>query len=519
MLSPQRVSPDGDAGVAPGALSRALLASVFVIAACGLVYELVAGAAASYLLGDSVTQFSIVIGTYLAAMGVGSYLSRYILSGLVARFFEIELAIALLGGVSATVMFIAFAHLGESFRFVLFGFVFLIGVLVGLEIPLVMRILRDRLGFRELVATVLSFDYLGALAVSLAFPLVLAPQLGLIRTAFLFGLMNALVAAWALWLFRAQLQPFGWRVAQVAVVVALLGAGLAGADRLTTFAEEELYADRILHAQSTRYQRIVVTKWRNDVRLFLNGNLQFSSADEYRYHEALVHPALATLPAARRVLVLGGGDGLAVREILRYPQIESVTLVDLDPEMTRLFATAPLLRALNEDALASPKVKVVNADAFKWLEQSTEHFDLVVADFPDPSNYSLGKLYTNAFYQMLERRLSARGIAVIQATSPLYARRSFWCVVATVEAAGLKATPYHALVPSFGEWGYVIASREPYSPPGRYLPELRFLTPGIEPALFRFPKDMDRVPAAVNRLNNQVLVQYYEAEWKRAPAQ
>jgi spermidine synthase len=352
-----------------------------------------------------------------------------------------------------------------------------------------------------------------------AFPLVLAPRLGLIRTAFLFGLMNALVAAWALWLFRAQLQPFGWRVLQVAAVVALLGAGLAGADRLTTFAEEQLYADRILHAQTTRYQRIVVTKWRSDVRLFLNGNLQFSSADEYRYHEALVHPALAALPAARRVLVLGGGDGLAVREILRYPQIASVTLVDLDPEMTRLFATTPLLRALNGDALVSPKVTVVNADAFKWLEQSSDHFDLIVADFPDPSNYSLGKLYTNAFYQMAERRLSARGLIVVQATSPLYARRSFWSIVATIEAAGLKATPYHALVPSFGEWGYVIASREPYVPPGRYLPELRFLTPEIEPTLFRFPKDMARVPAGVNRLNNQVLVQYYEAEWKRAPSE
>jgi spermidine synthase len=499
-------------------LSRALLASVFVIAACGLVYELVAGAAATYLLGDSVTQFSIVIGTYLAAMGVGSYLSRFIYQGLVARFFEIELAIALLGGVSATVMFVAFAHLGDGFRPVLYGFVVAIGVLVGIEIPLVMRILRDRLGFRELVATVLSFDYLGALAVSLAFPLVLAPKLGLIRTAFLFGLMNALVAAWALWLFRAQLQPFAWRALQVSFVVALLGAGLAGADRLTTLTEEQLYADRILHAQTTRYQRIVVTKWRNDVRLFLNGNLQFSSADEYRYHEALVHPGLAALPAARRVLVLGGGDGLAVREILRYPQIESVTLVDLDPEMTRLFAEAPLLRELNGGALASPKVTIVNADAFKWLEQSTDHFDFVVADFPDPSNYSLGKLYTNAFYQMLERRLSARGIAAIQATSPLYARRSFWSIVATVEAAGLKATPYHALVPSFGEWGFVIASRGAYSPPGRYLPELRFLTADIEPTLFRFPKDMDRVPAEVNRLNNQVLVQYYEAEWNRSPS-
>ena len=519
MLSPQRVPPEDAAGLSPGALSRALLASVFVIAACGLVYELVAGAAASYLLGDSVTQFSIVIGAYLAAMGVGSFLSRYIVAGLIARFFEIELAIAVLGGVSAAVMFLAFAHLGDAFRLVLYGFVVGIGVLVGLEIPLVMRILRDRLGFRELVSAVLSVDYLGALAVSIAFPLVLAPRLGLIRTA-----LSLRADERARRRVGAVPVPRATRAARLARRAGrgrgrTAGAGFAGAERLTTLAEEELYADRILYAQSSRYQRIVVTKWRNDVRLFLNGNLQFSSADEYRYHEALVHPALATLPAARRVLVLGGGDGLAVREVLRYPQIESVTLVDLDPEMTRLFSTAPLLRAMNGDALASPKVTIVNADAFKWLEQTTEYFDLVIADFPDPSNYSLGKLYTNAFYQLLERRLSARGIAVIQATSPLYARRSFWCIVGTIEAAGLKATPYHALVPSFGEWGYVIASREGYSPPERYLPELRFLTPEIQPALFRFPKDMDRVPAAVNRLNNQVLVQYYEAEWKRAPVQ
>jgi spermidine synthase len=523
MLSPRRVDPDDELGAPepprPGALSRALLASVFVIAACGLVYELIAGAAASYLLGDSVTQFSLVIGAYLAAMGVGSYLSRFVRKGLVARFFEIELAIAVLGGISAATMFLAFAHIPGSFKLVLFGFVVAIGVLVGLEIPLVMRILRDRLGFRDLVASVLSFDYLGALAVSVAFPLLLAPHLGLIRTAFLFGLMNALVALWALYLFRAQLAPLALRAVQTGAVLLLLAAGLAGSDRLTTLAEEGLYADQIVYARSTKYQRIVVTKWREDVRLFLNGNLQFSSRDEYRYHEALVHPALAALPAARRVLVLGGGDGLAVREILRYPRVESVTLVDLDPEMTRLFAAAPLLRALNHDALLSPKVKVVNADAFKWLEDSGEYFDLIVVDFPDPSNYSLGKLYTTAFYQLLERRLAARGLAVIQSTSPLYARKSFWCVVTTIEAAGLKATPYHALVPSFGEWGFVVASREPYAPPAAYEQEMRFLAPELHPALFAFPKDMARVPTAVNRLNNQVLVQYYEAEWKRAPVE
>jgi spermidine synthase len=500
-------------------MSYALLASVFVIAACGLVYELIAGAAASYLIGDSVTQFSLVIGLYLFAMGVGSYLSRWVVSGIAARFFEIELAIALFGGFSAAAMFLAFAHAGGEFGLVLYGFVLVVGVLVGLEIPLVMRLLRAQLGFRDLVAQVLSFDYLGALAVSIAFPLVLVPKLGLIRSAFLFGLLNALVAGWALWLFRGQLGAMRWRTLQCALAAGLLAGGVIESDRLTTVAEEDMYADQVVFARSSAHQRIVLTRWRNDLRLYLNGNLQFSARDEYRYHEALVHPGLAAAPWAKRVLVLGGGDGMALREILKYPQIESVTLVDLDPEMTRIFSTLPMLRALNADAFASPKVKVVNADAFKWLEETEGHWDFVVADFPDPSNYSLGKLYTSAFYRLLERRLTARGLAVIQATSPLYARKSFWCIVATIESVGLATAPYHVHVPSFGEWGYVLVSRDPYRPPERLDPQLRFVSVETLPAMFTFPRDMARVPVEVNRLTNQILVQYFDAEWKRAPSE
>jgi spermidine synthase len=277
--------------------------------------------------------------------------------------------------------------------------------------------------------------------------------------------------------------------------------------------------DQIVHAESSTVQRIVVTRWRDDLRLYLNGHLQFSSLDEYRYHEALVHPVLAAMPYARRALVLGGGDGMALREILRYPNIEAVTLVDFDPAMTKLFAESPELRRLNGDSLNSPRVKVVNADAFIWLEQSREQFDFVAIDFPDPSNHSLGKLYTTAFYSLLKRRLSERGMAVIQSTSPLYARKSFWCVVTTLEEVGFEATPYHALVPSFGEWGYIVASNGPYEPPAKYSLEMRFLSAELHPALFRFPKDMSRVPAEVNRLNNQVLVQYFESEWRRGSTQ
>jgi len=495
-------------------LTHALLFSVFVIASCGLAYELVAGALASYLLGDSVTQFSTIIGTYLFAMGIGSWLSRYVVRGLIARFIQIELAVGVLGGFSAPALFLIFAWAG-AFRLALYALVLIIGILVGLEIPLVMRILKQQFAFKDLVAQVLTLDYLGALAVSLLFPILLAPHLGLNRTSLLFGLLNVLVAAWALWLFRDQLPGLRWLRGQcVAAILALL-AGLAAADRLTELAEDHLYADQIVLAHSSPYQRIVLTRWKDDARLFLNGNLQFSSRDEYRYHEALVHPGLSATPGARRVLVLGGGDGLAVREVLRHDSVESITLVDLDPAMTRLFASHPLLTLLNENALNSPKVRIVNADAFKWLEQSAETFDFIVVDFPDPSNYSLGKLYSNVFYRLLEKRLAANGAAVIQATSPLYARQSFWCIVRTMESVGLRATPYHAYVPAFGEWGFILATRQPWQASERYPPGLRFLTPEIMTTLLRFPPDMGPVEAEINRLNNQILVRYYEREWRQ----
>ncbi len=496
-------------------MTHALLASVFIIASCGLAYELIAAALSSYLIGDSVTQFSTVIGVYLFAMGVGSFLSRYITRGVVLRFIQIELMVALLGGFSALALFLVFAWLEGPFRFSLYAIVLLVGVLVGLEIPLVMRMLRQYIPFRDLVAQVLTFDYLGALAVSLAFPLLLAPQLGLVRSGLMFGVLNALVAIWAVWLFRNDIVDKTWLKAQCAVVLVALVAGFAYAEKLTKFAEQQLYAENIVYASSSPYQRIVLTRWRDDVRLYLNHNLQFSSRDEYRYHEAMVHPALQSLPRAKKVLILGGGDGLAAREVLRYPGVESIVLVDLDPEVTRLFSTSPVLRALNRDALKSSRVKIFNVDALQWLEKSSDLFDFIVVDFPDPSNYSLGKLYTSVFYRLLARHLAPEGLAVIQSTSPLYARQSFWCVVTTLENSGLVATPYHALVPSFGAWGFIIAGRRPFTPPAAYELEHRFLTPEVTRAMFLFPKDMDRVPAEVNRLNNQILVRYFEREWRR----
>ena len=498
---------------APRPIDIALLASVFVVAACGLLYELAAGALASYLLGDSVLQFSTIIGTYLFAMGVGSWLSRYLERQLPAHFLRIELLVALVGGSLPAVLFLANAYVPGAFRLLLYGLVLLVGTLVGLEIPLVMRILKRNVALKDLVSQVLTFDYLGALAVSLAFPLLLVPHLGLIRTGLLFGLLNAAVGLWALWLFRHELRHLAAHTLACALVLLALLAALLGANHITTFAEDKFYQDRIVFSAASPYQRIVVTHGKAGHRLFLNGNLQFAQRDEYRYHEALVHPAMAAHGGPRKVAVLGGGDGMAVREILKYPSVQSITLVELDPAMTRLFTEHQTLAQLNSHALSNPKVKVINTDAFQWLQDTAEMFDVIVVDFPDPTNFAIGKLYTNSFYALLEQRLSASGYAVVQTTSPLVARRSFWTVVQTIESVGLQTMPYHAHVPSFGEWGFVIASRRPWHQPEALPPGLQFLSLPTLELLRDFPLDMARVPVEVNRLSNQVLVHTYEQEW------
>jgi len=490
---------------------------VFVVAICGLVYELLAGTLGSYLLGDSVTQFSLVIGLYLSAMGAGAWLSRKLDGDLARRFVEIELAVAIVGGLSAPVLFLSFGTV-VHFQIVLLGFVAAIGVLVGLELPILMRLLEGQMELKDLVSRVLTFDYIGALAAALMFPLVLVPKLGLVRSSLVAGVANAAVALWGTWLLGSRLGPraFGVRVRAIVVLVAMLVA-LAFADRFTTWAEDEMYADPIVFTETTPYQRIVVTRGRAGFQLFLNGNLQFSSADEYRYHEALVHPAISAAGGApKRVLILGGGDGLALREVLAHASVEQVTLVDLDPAMTSLSKKFPALAELNHHSFDDPRVTVINDDAMVWLDDHPGQWDVAIVDFPDPNTFQLGKLYTRLFYRRLLARIAPGGAVSVQATSPLFARRSYWCIVETMRAAGFAVRPYQVTVPSFGVWGYALARREPFDPP-RAVPALplRYLNEAALAAMFEMPADTTEVPVEINQLDNQALVRYYEREWRR----
>jgi spermidine synthase len=494
-------------------MTYALLITAFIISTCGLIYELIAGTVASYLLGDSVTQFSTVIGVYLFSMGVGSFLSKYIEKNVILTFIQVEMLVGLVGGCSAALLFSFFDQV-ENFRILLYSLVGIIGILIGLEIPLLMRVLKHRLEFKDLVSQVFTFDYVGALLASLLFPLVLVPYLGLLRSSFLFGLLNVLVSLWTIHLFREEL-PWLKALRSTAVLLIIsLACGFAYSEKIVNMAESANFQETIIYSTSTPYQRIVVTGGR-DMKLFLNGNLQFNSRDEYRYHEALVHPTLASHPNPRNVLVLGGGDGMAVRELLKYPAIEHITLVDLDPEMTDMFKNQELFARLNNHSLRSPKVSIVNEDAFNWLRKSKNRFDVAVVDFPDPSNYSLGKLYTDTFYKALKKVMNDDGMVVIQSTSPYYAKNSYWCVVTTLNSIGLHTTPYHAYVPSFGDWGYVIASLKPFKFENRYPGGLRYVSPETVAQMRTFPRDMLPTERSVNKLNNQSLVHMFESEWSQ----
>jgi spermidine synthase len=493
-------------------IERLVLFTIFIISTCGLVYELIAGALASYLLGDSITQFSLVIGIYLFAMGIGSYFSKFITYNLVNKFIEIELIIGLIGGLSAPILFLIFNYV-EYFEFYLYFIVFIIGCLVGLEIPILMIILKDKFQFNTLVSNVFTFDYIGALLASIAFPLFFVPQFGLINTSLIFGLFNIIVGIAMSFFLKEHVRNVLFLRLKGIIMFLVLVVTLYFSDNIIAFSEKSLYNENIIISKTTKYQRLVLTHERNDYKLYLNNNLQFSSFDEYRYHEAFVHPAISFANSIENVLILGGGDGMAAREILKYKEVKKITLVDLDKEMTDIFKENPLLKRLNKNSLLNNKVKVINSDAFVWLDSNFEKYDVIFIDFPDPSNFSLGKLYSTTFYDKVKNHLSANGILTVQSTSPFFAPKSFWCINETIKHSFQNTNPYHVYLPSFGEWGFnMVNNSKKALILKRKIKGLRFYDYDWN-SLTHFSKDMLSKEILINRLNNQNLVTTFNKEW------
>ncbi|MEM7644200.1 MAG: polyamine aminopropyltransferase [Pseudomonadota bacterium] len=485
-----------------------LLATTLVVAVAGLIYELIAATVSSYLLGDSVRQFSFVIGVFLSAMGVGAWVSRFVHDPVVG-FVRAQVGLGVTGGLAALVTFYAYATVGVV-ALPLYAALIAVGVLSGMEIPLLARILKEIGAGRFRFENVLSFDYLGALVAALAFPVLIVPQLGLIAGGLLFGLLNLVVAGGTLWLFRDRLgrgDAGAWAGAVVLVAGLLVWSGPVAAAL-----DARLYEDEIVWSERTAYQQVVVTRYRDRTRLYLDNAVQFDTADEMRYHEALVHPAMAQAPQRARVLVLGGGDGMAVREVLRWAP-EEVVLVDLDPVVTGLFRDRDDFAALNSGALRDPRVEVVNADAFVWIGQGEGAFDVAILDLPDPKNLSLSRLYSVEFMRQLSRRMSAQGVIATQAGSPMFAPDAFWIVAETV-GTGWEVTPYHSYVPSFGLWGFVLGRPARMRPRQAAYPEgLSYLTPEVWKASQVFDAQTGPREVPVNTLSDHPLPRAYQAGW------
>ena len=502
----------------PQSKAVVLLGSILIVALCGIVYELIIGTVSSYLLGNSVYQFSLTIGFFMFAMGVGSYVSRFIEGNLVQAFVWVELVLAFVGGMCSISLFMLFPYAPWFYQVGMFSFISTIGFLVGLEIPILTRILSERSTTRQSISDVLSLDYIGALVGSVAFPMLLLPSLGLITASFAIGLTNAAVALLnVLWL-RAYLDNFQRMLGYAIATIILLFVLTLMAGRITGFAQDHLYFDRIVWRDQSPYQSLVVTNtWKGDnMRLFIDGHLQFSEVDEYRYHEPLVHPVLSWGRAPESVLILGGGDGLAIREVLRHPTVQRIDLVDLDPEMTRLGTEfAPLVR-LNDAAMQSDLLRVYNQDAFVYVKDTDQIYDRVIIDFPDPHNEALAKLYSVEFYAMVSAIMADDGVLVTQSSSPFFAPHSYWTVALTLDEMFADVISYNTPVPSFGIWGFHMAMK---SPGGllRPLPEgLRSLTFDSFRAAQDFTRDLQpKRPLEVNSIFNPTIYEQYNKDLDR----
>lgn len=502
--------------------SRSIYYASGIVSICGIIFEVLFGALGSYILGDGVKQYTLTISLFLTGMGVGAYISENVTKHLIASFIWIEYGIGIVGGFSAMLLFGVTAYLPDGTdALFLYSVTLLVGTLTGVELPILIRKANEiGVSLQKSAAKVLFSDYAGGLIGGLLFLFLLRPYFGLVKTAFIVAMINVAIALWVVFQFRHELKRFGLHAASGILFLAVLIAGALFGEEAAFHFEQKLYKDPVVFSEQTAYQKIILTREQGDTRLFLDGQLQFSSSDEHRYHEVLVHPTMAAAARHDRVLVLGGGDGLAVRELLKYDDLGSVTLVDLDPAMTHTARTHHLLTDLNKRSLDDPRVKIVNQDAFQFLEKAEGFYDAIIVDLPDPNNESLNKLYTQEFYSLARNHLQLDGAMIVQSTSPVFAPQVYWTIDRTVQAAGLKTVNLHADIPSFGGWGYVLASRE-----GIKVEELslikdtQYLTEDVLPALTKFGKDEDAKmengeKIEPNTLIRPNLIEVYEKSWR-----
>ena len=536
----------------------------FLMGGCGIAYEYTFSKIASDLLGNSVQQWAIIIGLMMFCMGLGSDIQKYIKDRhIFDSFIFFEIILSLIGGFGPIFLLFVFGASRDHFALAQYGLSTVVGILIGLEIPVLARINeRYTPQLRLNIGGILRMDYIGAFLGALLWVFFLTRFFTLIQTGFIIGIINNIVAGIALLYFIKITSKKITLAIFVIISVTGLGYGFLNAPTWTTYAEQRLFLNPIIYSKTTIYQHIVLTQhFSGDIACYINGHLQFHSNDEYIYHEFLVHPAMHVAQQRKRILVLGGGDGLAVREILKYKDVTSITLVDIDPEMTDIAKKNPYLFSLNKGSLKNakvdiiknraiksgkkievpienrarpllqefihgPEISIINMDAAQFIEQAPGLFDVIIIDFPDPNSLELSKLYSKGFYQKLYHKLSRNGIFVQQSSSPFFTEKAFLCIGKTIKSAKFSTVPIHENVPSFGEWGWWIACKKDFMQENQlkhtlqsinsFSIETQYLTPPLIKASLSFGKNIhfNNANIKINTILNNVIYKYYIKELK-----
>lgn len=501
--------------------SPILKLALFATGLSGIVAEYILSTLATYFLGDSVFQWTMILSVMLFSMGIGSRVSKSISGNLLVIFIAVEIALSFFVSYSSLIAYAASAYTIYT-GFIIYSLSIIIGFFIGLEIPLVIRLNDEFDALKVNIAAVLEMDYFGSLIGGLFFAFVGLPYFGLTYTPFILGVLNLLVAL-TLWAITRKNQSSKTKkalsLASVGMLV-ILATGTIVAKPIILHGEQHRYKDKIIFQQQSRYQKIVVTQWKNDYWLYINGNQQLSTLDEDKYHEVLVHPALQLHGHPQDVLVLGGGDGIAVKEILKYPSVKNVQLVDLDPAMTNLGKTHPIFMNMNDSALIHPKVEIINTDGYQFLAEEKTMYDAIIIDLPDPKSIELGRLYSFEFYQLCYKHLRPQGVVVTQAGSPYFATKAYQCIDTTMAASGFTTTPLHNQVVTLGEWGWILGTKNKGKAQQKEaLQNLEFnnistkwLNNEAMQLVTSFGKNIyfnDTIPLEVNRIHNPVLYQYY----------
>jgi len=534
---------------------------VGLIASCGLIYEYLISHYSGIVIGVVDKAIYGIIGIMLVAMGVGAAFAGRCIKDNYTSFVVLESVISITGSTAGLFLGASYAIsywipeslyismglennifanlsgiLSKTVSLLPYIAAFIMGFLIGMEIPILTSAREEFINSTksENFSIMYGSDYAGAgigAAVWVLWMLSLDVNTSsvIVSATNIFAGIIFLIVFWKKIQYKKSIILLKSFSILTVTLVSIFGTSIH-----RDF-EDMLYKDNVIYSFNTHYQHITITemdnKGNNVYSLFINNKLQFSSSDERLYHELLVQPVMNMNKKHEKVLLIGGGDGLALREIFKWNDVKSVTMLDLDDKLINFFSK-PVYKGdkqinkkfieLNNNSFADKRLHLMLGDAYNNIDKIKDKFDVVIVDLPDPGNPNLNKLYSTSFYKKINRVMDIHGAMVIQSTSPYHAKNTFLSIRKTVESSKFPyVNQYHHNIPSFGEWGWTIATKDGIDPlysVRHTFKNTDWLNKGVFKASFEFGKGFLSYYNSIkeNHLDGYVIYDYYKNDWNKS---